>query len=338
MSEQQLIIELIDRWLKDQSQLIKSIDKDAQSFHKAVKQLTDLELHKLTRAERFTGAELPLSIAIEMLKQLARADESLAYAIGTQNISLSLCLQNLEKAQNIHGMVTVVECSNLDDFFCIEHTKAYSKKAITQVPMLSISDYCLFYDQHQAFLLKLKGNDAYIIREEQVQDMGLRAISRHQLNITQACDIIAFEIKNYPQIQQSQRLLSLIIAYCSADQSNRLSLSYSKERIQFSQSLQQFQAIQWMIADNFTELRAMELSIQHALMAFLKGDFSEYQLSQCEIIVSEYAFQICDRSLQIHGGYGYTVEYGVEKHWRAVQSCLSYFSKWERINQFADLV
>lgn len=96
-------------------------------------------------------------------------------------------------------------------------------------------------------------------------------------------------------------------------------VSYAKERRQFGKPIADFQAIQWMIADSQTELDAARLLCLRA--AWLKENklpFSK-EASMSKVFSTEAAWRICDRALQIHGGYGYTREYNVERHLRDVR-------------------
>lgn len=97
-------------------------------------------------------------------------------------------------------------------------------------------------------------------------------------------------------------------------------IAYSKERRQFKRPIADFQAIQWMIADSRTELEAARLLALRA--ASLKEqkvrDFSR-EAAIAKLFASEKAWQVCDRALQIHGGYGYVKEFAVERHIRDVR-------------------
>ncbi|QQR92047.1 MAG: acyl-CoA dehydrogenase family protein [Myxococcales bacterium] len=100
--------------------------------------------------------------------------------------------------------------------------------------------------------------------------------------------------------------------------------AYAKEREQFSQAIANFQAVQWMLADCQTELDAMELLVNHAAARKEQGiDYSQ-AASMAKLYASEAAWRICNRALQIHGGYGYTREYPVERHLRDVRATQIY--------------
>jgi alkylation response protein AidB-like acyl-CoA dehydrogenase len=94
------------------------------------------------------------------------------------------------------------------------------------------------------------------------------------------------------------------------------SLRYVRERRQFGKALAEFQAIQWKIADMATQISAARLLTQHA--ARLRMAQKEFSLaaSQAKLFASEVAVRAAEEAVQIHGGYGYTKEYPVEKLYR----------------------
>ncbi|MFT3921435.1 MAG: acyl-CoA dehydrogenase family protein [Myxococcales bacterium] len=97
------------------------------------------------------------------------------------------------------------------------------------------------------------------------------------------------------------------------------SLAYARERKQFGSPIADFQAIQWMLADNETELAAAHLLTLRA--AFLKESGAPFgrEAAMAKLTASEHAFRICDRNLQIHGGAGYVRDFPAERHLRDVR-------------------
>jgi alkylation response protein AidB-like acyl-CoA dehydrogenase len=94
---------------------------------------------------------------------------------------------------------------------------------------------------------------------------------------------------------------------------------YATERQQFGRPISKFQAIQWMLADNVTELDAARLLVLRA--AWLKEQKQAFsrEASMAKLYASEHAFSACNRALQVLGGYGYTREYPIERHLRDVR-------------------
>jgi butyryl-CoA dehydrogenase len=91
---------------------------------------------------------------------------------------------------------------------------------------------------------------------------------------------------------------------------------YAKNRIQFGKPIASFQAIQWMIADSFTELEAAKLMVLRA--AFLKERRRRFtrEASMAKLLATETANRVCYRALQMLGGYGYVKEYPLERYAR----------------------
>src|SRR5450755_2141281 len=94
------------------------------------------------------------------------------------------------------------------------------------------------------------------------------------------------------------------------------SLTYAKERIQFGKPIAALQAIQWMIADMATEIAAARLLVYRA--AWNKDHGLPYgtEAAMAKLFASEAATRVADRAIQIHGGYGYTESYPVERAYR----------------------
>lgn len=100
-----------------------------------------------------------------------------------------------------------------------------------------------------------------------------------------------------------------------------MAIRYAKEREAFGKSISEFQAIQWMLADAQTELDAAELLVRRAAWLADRGRRFTAEASMAKLFASEVATRVCNNSLQIHGGYGYTREYDIERHLRDAKLC-----------------
>jgi alkylation response protein AidB-like acyl-CoA dehydrogenase len=93
-------------------------------------------------------------------------------------------------------------------------------------------------------------------------------------------------------------------------------IAYVKERRQFGRPIADFQAIQWQIADSKTELdAALMLTLRAAWLKENRLPFSA-EASMAKVYSSEMAVRVCNRAVHMHGGYGYTKAYAVERHLR----------------------
>ncbi len=97
------------------------------------------------------------------------------------------------------------------------------------------------------------------------------------------------------------------------------SAAYAIERKQFGRSIAEFQAIQWMLADSRTELDAARMLALRAASLKEKGVSFSREAAMAKLYASEAAGRICDRAIQIHGGYGYVRDFAAERHYRDVR-------------------
>jgi butyryl-CoA dehydrogenase len=93
-------------------------------------------------------------------------------------------------------------------------------------------------------------------------------------------------------------------------------LAYSQEREQFGSHLSDFQAIQFYLADMSTELDAARFLTWKAAWAKENQKRFTLEAAQAKLYASEMAQRVTNKALQIHGGYGYTKEYNVERYFR----------------------
>jgi hypothetical protein len=97
--------------------------------------------------------------------------------------------------------------------------------------------------------------------------------------------------------------------------------SYANERKQFGHAIGDFQAVQWMLVDSAMELEAAEVMTLHAAYLQDQGENSTKESAMAKLFSSESAVKICDRSMQIHGGYGYSRDLPIERYLRDAKLC-----------------
>jgi alkylation response protein AidB-like acyl-CoA dehydrogenase len=104
---------------------------------------------------------------------------------------------------------------------------------------------------------------------------------------------------------------------------------YARDRVQFDVPIAHHEAIQWMIADNYTRLEAARLLLLRA--AFLKDQNRSYtkEASMAKVYATEAANKACYDATQILGGYGYLQEFPVERFGRDVRVTTIYFGTSE---------
>ncbi len=94
------------------------------------------------------------------------------------------------------------------------------------------------------------------------------------------------------------------------------SIEYSQQRQQFGRPISKFQAIQWKIADMATSVEASRLLLHKAAFAKDQGGRFSKEAAMAKLFASEAAVKAALEGVQIHGGYGYTKEYTIERLFR----------------------
>ena len=93
-------------------------------------------------------------------------------------------------------------------------------------------------------------------------------------------------------------------------------LEYAKERNAFGRPIGRFQAIRHKFAEMATKIEAARQMVYTTAWRVQNGEYPVREISMAKLYASRIAFEVCDECVQIHGGYGYMKEYGVERAWR----------------------
>ncbi len=99
------------------------------------------------------------------------------------------------------------------------------------------------------------------------------------------------------------------------------SVNYALEREQFGKPIAQFQGISFKLADMATEIQAAELLTRRAADLKNRGEEVTKESAMAKLFASELAVKCGSEAVQIHGGYGYTKEFPVEKFYRDAKLC-----------------
>jgi acyl-CoA dehydrogenase len=93
-------------------------------------------------------------------------------------------------------------------------------------------------------------------------------------------------------------------------------VAYAKERIVFGKPLGQMQAVQHMIADTYAGLEISRLLTYRAAWLQASGRSCGIESTMAKLVASEQCFAGADRGMQVLGGYGYALEYNMQRYWR----------------------
>jgi alkylation response protein AidB-like acyl-CoA dehydrogenase len=111
----------------------------------------------------------------------------------------------------------------------------------------------------------------------------------------------------------TQRCLNPAICLGLAEGAFNEAIKYTQERKQFGQAIADFQGIRWMLADMHVDIEASKALLYRAAFNAGKGFPDQLEASTAKLHTNEMAIRVTNQALQLHGGYGYTKEYPVER-------------------------
>lgn len=93
-------------------------------------------------------------------------------------------------------------------------------------------------------------------------------------------------------------------------------MRYAQERETFGVPIARHQAIAFKLADMATRIEASRLLVESAAAKFERGERADVEAGMAKLFCSETAFEVSTEAMRIHGGYGYTQEFPVERYFR----------------------
>ncbi len=186
-------------------------------------------------------------------------------------------------------------------------------------------------DDYFVFAKTGKGFAAFIVPKESqgfsygsnILKMGLKGSTLMELNfenvLVSSENLVGTEGEGFDYAKEMLFGGRITIAALSVGISQAAlekTIAYSNERSAFGKHLSDFEMTQSKVADMMTEINGARLMTYYA--ALLKGRKQEFSIEACEakLYATEMALRVCNEAIQIHGGYGYTDEADVHRHWR----------------------
>ncbi|MDT5250269.1 MAG: hypothetical protein QOJ28_2903 [Mycobacterium sp.] len=174
---------------------------------------------------------------------------------------------------------------------------------------------------HKGFTLLVVERDMPgFTRGRKLDKMGLHAQDTAELHFEDvrvpAANVLGKEGRGFYHLMEnlpSERLSIAISAIAGARESFRQTLQYAKDRKAFGQSIGNFQHNRFLLAEMDTELDVSEQYIDRCLRAVVEGDLSAVEAAKAKWWCTEAAKKVIDGCVQLHGGYGYMLEYRVAR-------------------------
>ena len=163
-----------------------------------------------------------------------------------------------------------------------------------------------------------------VTRTSPTDPLGLRSLGVATLTLDQVAVPDAYVLGTPGQVDADIAHVTLhaslgvaALAVGIAREALRLGGRYANERTQFGKPIVAFQPIQWQVANSAVDLETARLLVYRAAWALDAGAKSAASsVRMARLAATEAATRVADRAIQMHGGYGYTQEFGVERLYR----------------------
>lgn len=200
----------------------------------------------------------------------------------------------------------------------------------------SVGGFCVVLARTNPQAPKQKGISAFIVEQgtkgftasKHLKKLGCRSSDTVELTLedvrvkdSQRLGDVDAGFRDAMQILDRGRISIASMALGLGRGALSMAVQYAKDRVQFGKPIAEFQAIQWMLADSKTELDAATWLTRRAAWLADQGRPHTAEASMAKLFASEAASRACNRALQVHGGYGYTREFDVERHLRDAKLC-----------------
>lgn len=122
--------------------------------------------------------------------------------------------------------------------------------------------------------------------------------------------------KNIMWELQGERLIGAIAATSGAERMLEATLTYAKQREAFGRPIGRFQAIKHKLAEMKTMCTAVREFIYYTGYRWNQGEYVVREISMAKLLSGQVAFKVADDCMQIFGGYGYSMEFPIQRGWR----------------------
>ena len=326
---------------------VEEMDEHAKLDPQLIQQCFDLGLMAIETPEEFGGAGASFFNAILAVEELSRVDASVGVFVDVQNTLVNNALIHWGNAEQKKkylpqlaskrvGAYALSEAGSGSDAFAMQ-TRAVDKgdHYLINGQKLWITNgneaeiFILFananpeagYRGITAFVIE-KGFDGFSVGKKE-NKLGIRASSTTEL-ILEDCRVpkenvlgeagkgykVSIETLNEGRIGIGAQMIGIARGALEA------ALAYTGERQQFGKPINQFQGVQFQLAEMATELEAARLLVYNAARMKDAGMSFVKEAAIAKLYSSRAAEKISSLAIELYGGYGFVKDYPVEKFWR----------------------
>ena len=326
--------------------MVAELDREARFPHEIVEKMKPLHFFGLQVPKRLGGAELDtISYAI-VVEELSRVSAALGLCVTVHNSVGIYPILEFGTREQIDRFIPAMAAGDSIGAFCLTEANAGSDASGVETSALETDDGYVI-NGTKIFVTnggvagtilvfavtegKSRAANVFIVEKErpgflvgEIEDLcGMRANPVSSL-FFEDCKVPKENLLGKPgqglkiglKGLDTGRIGIAAQALGIAQAAFEDSVSYAKERQQFNKPISRFQTIQNYLADMATHIDASRLLLHRAAALKDKGVLFSAQASMAKLFCSETARNVTDMAVQIHGGYGYSKEYDVERYFR----------------------
>ncbi|MCL5029883.1 MAG: acyl-CoA dehydrogenase family protein [Bacteroidetes bacterium] len=353
LNENQIIIKNTVRDFAEKNirPVIMEYDESQKFPMEIMKKLVALGFLGIVIPEEYGGSGLGYIEFAIIIEELAKVDPSIALSVAAHN---GLCTNHIFKFGNedqrrkyipdlasgekigawgltesssgsdAAGLKSIAE--KKDGYYILNGSKTFTTHGTVgeTAVVMAITDKAKSKKGISAFILE-KGMDGFTAGKKE-NKLGMRASDTTQLTFDNckvpAENLIGAEGEGFIQalqILEGGRISIAALSVGLAQGALNAVLKYSNERQQFGKKLNEFQAIQFKIAEMQTNIEAARLLTYRAAIMKDKGIPNQKEAAMAKLFASEIAEKAANEAVQIFGGYGFIKDYPVEKFYRDVK-------------------
>jgi alkylation response protein AidB-like acyl-CoA dehydrogenase len=296
-------------------------DKRGELPVAVIRALAELGMMGMMVEPDLGGAGLGAMAAVIALEEIARGDASLALSAAVHNL---IAMGTIEAAGSDEQKRRLLPAMARGERL---GSAALSSSDLAAVPsgerwVLSGSASFVAPADPGALIVVHAGGASFVVDSqahglsiERIEGrLGLRASSMARVSFDR---VDAEQLRGSAlAVTEQQRLALAAVAVGIGQASVEASRQYALDRRQFERAIAEFQAIQWMIADMATEIDAARLLLLRAADLADRGEALDASAGEARVFAAEAAERAAMKAIQIHGGYGYTREFAVERYLR----------------------
>jgi alkylation response protein AidB-like acyl-CoA dehydrogenase len=326
---------------------VQEMDEKGKLDPALIKQCFDLGLMGIETPEEYGGAGATFFNAILAVEELSRVDASVGVFVDVQNTLVNNALirwANPEQKQKYLsqlaaekvGAYALSEAGSGSDAFALQ-TKAVDKgdHYLLNGRKLWITNgneaeiFVVFananpeagYRGITAFIVE-KGFEGFSVGKKE-NKLGIRASSTTEI-ILEDCKVpkenvlgelgkgykVSIETLNEGRIGIGAQMIGIARGALEA------ALAYTAEREQFGKAINEYQGVQFQLAEMATDLEAARLMVYNAARLKDLGKPFLKEAAMAKLFSSRVAERVSSKAIELYGGYGYVKDYPVEKFWR----------------------